>query len=171
MVDFHQAETSDDFNHVQQLFTEYMHWVHLKLNEDYGIDFDVQAKVAQDLTELGMFLPPDGRLVLVSLGSEVIGLGCLRKIGDELGEIKRMYVRPQFRGSGIGRKLLEHLFDQATMIGFLRLRLDSTKFMDVAHSLYHSCGFKEVDPYPESEIPEEVQEHWVFMEKDLGEMV
>ena len=171
MSDFHQAETSKDLNHVHQLFTEYMHWVHLKLNEDYGIDFDVQAKVAQDMTDLDMFLPPDGRLVLVSLGSDVVGLGCLRKIDDELGEIKRMYVRPQFRGSGFGRKLLEHLFGQATMIGFLRLRLDGTKFMDVAHSLYNSCGFKEIDPYPESEIPEEVQEHWVLMEKDLGEMV
>ena len=85
MVDIHQAETPEDFNHVQQLFTEYMHWVHLKLNEDYDIDFDIQAKVAQAMTELDMFLPPDGRLVLVSFGSEVVGLGCLRKIGFELG--------------------------------------------------------------------------------------
>lgn len=123
------------------------------------------------MTELDMFLPPNGRLILVSIGYETVGLGCLRKIGDGLAEIKRMYVRPQFRGRGIGRDLLEHLFRQAKMMGFRRLRLDSTRFMHIAHSLYRSCGFKEIDPYPESEIPEELREYWVFMELNLEGMI
>jgi GNAT superfamily N-acetyltransferase len=167
MTDFHQAQTATDFEQVKELFTEYMQWIHLKLNEEYGIDFDVKSKVAQDMTELDMFSPPSGRLILLTLGSELVGLGCLRSIGDKLGEIKRMYVRPKFRGRGIGRDLMEYLFQQAKMIGFRSLRLDSTKFMDIAHSLYLSCGFKEIEPYAESEIPEELHEHWVFMEKDL----
>jgi GNAT superfamily N-acetyltransferase len=113
MADFHQAETSEDLEHVQISFLEYMGWVHSRLQEAFGIDFDVQSKVAQDMNELEMFSPPNGRLVLVCDGSEVVGLGCLRKIGDELGEIKRMYIRPPFRGKGLGRGLLEHLFEQA----------------------------------------------------------
>ncbi len=115
-----------------------------------------------------MFFPPSGRLIIVMLGQEVVGLGCLRSIGDELGEIKRMYVRPQFRGRGIGRDLMEYLFRQAKIIGFRRLRLDSTKFMDIAHSLYRSCGFQDIEPYAESEIPQDLHEHWIFMEKDLA---
>jgi hypothetical protein len=62
---------------------------------------------------------------------------------------------------------MEYLLEQAKMIGFRILRLDSTKFMGIAHSLYRSCGFKEIEPYAESEIPEELHEHWVFMEKEL----
>jgi ribosomal protein S18 acetylase RimI-like enzyme len=170
MTEFHQAQAPEDLNQVNELFTEYMTWVYLRLNEEHGIDIDVQSKVAQDLTELHMFAPPSGRLALVMHGSELVGMGCLKSIGDELGEIKRMYVRPQFRGRGIGRELLEHLVQQAKTIGFRHLRLDSTKFMDIALSLYRSFGFEEIEPYPESEIPEELHEHWVFMEKDLAGM-
>jgi GNAT superfamily N-acetyltransferase len=167
MPEFNQAVTDEDIDQVKELFTEYMHWVHLNLNQEYGIEFDVDDKVAQDMTELGMFMPPDGRLTLVTLESELVGLGCLRKTGEEIAEIKRMYVRPGFRGRGIGRELLEHLFGEAELLGYKKIRLDSARFMDVAHSLYRSFGFKDVEPYSESEIPEEIQEHWVFMEKNV----
>jgi GNAT superfamily N-acetyltransferase len=167
MLKFQQAVTNEDLDHVKHLFSEYMHWVHSNLSKEYGIEFDIEDKIAQDMTELGMFKPPDGRLLLVTLESELVGLGCLRKIGDEIGEIKRMYIRPTHRGRGIGRELLEILFEEAKSLGFKTIRLDSVRFMDVAHSLYRSFGFVEIEPYPESEIPEEIQEHWVFMEKRI----
>ncbi|MGD2158216.1 MAG: GNAT family N-acetyltransferase [Anaerolineales bacterium] len=167
MPEFQQAVTDEDLDKVKELFTEYIHWVHLNLSKEYGIEFDVEDKVAQDMTELGMFMPPDGRVTLVTFESELVGLGCLRKIGEEIAEIKRMYVRPSFRGRGIGRELLEYLFCEAELLGYKTIRLDSARFMDVAHSLYRSFGFKDVKPYSESEIPEEIQEHWVFMERDV----
>ena len=171
MADFHQAVTADDFDHVGELVHEYMQWVHDRLNEEYGIDFDVRVKVAQDMAELPMFSPPHGRLVLATLGPDAVGLGCLGQIGDELGEIKHLYVQPEFRGRGIGRGLLEYLLGEATMIGYRCLRLDSPRFMEVAHSLYRSCGFREIEPYPETGIPKEFHGNWVFMGRDLREVV
>ena len=78
-----------------------------------------------------------------------------------------MYIRPNYRGRGIGKKLLEYLFQEATIIGYRCTRLDSARLMDVAHSLYRPFGFRDIDPYPDSEIPKEIQEHWVLMEKTL----
>ena len=167
MTKFKQAVTNEELEHVKVLFTEYMHWVHSNLSKEYGIEFEVEDKVSQDMTELGMFTPPDGRLTLVTLESELVGIGCLRKIEDEIGEIKRMYLRPNYRGRGIGKELLEFLFEEAKSLGYKTIRLDSVHFMDAAHSLYRSFGFIEIEPYPESEIPEEIQEHWVFMEKRI----
>lgn len=167
MVSFHQAMNTGDIEQVRRLFTEYMTWVHMRLNEDYDLDFDVQDKIAQDMTELDMFSPPDGRIILVTIESRLVGIGCLRKIGEEIGEIKRMFIRSQFRGRGIGRNLLEYLVQEAKLIGYTSLRLDSTRFMRAAHNLYRSYNFREIEPYPGSEIPKEVQEHWVYMEKEL----
>ena len=79
-----------------------------------------------------------------------------------------MYVRPAFRGKGIGRSLLEKLIEAAREIGYWRLRLDSATFMTEAHRLYHSLGFKDIEPYPESEIPAALHQHWVFMELALS---
>jgi len=167
MSHFHQADTCQDRERIQGLFSEYLQWVNAKVSEELGIGFDVQAKVAGDMAELQKFSPPDGRLILVNVESELAGLGCLRTIGEGVGEIKRMYVRPQFRGRGLGRGLLDCLIDESTTMGHRVVRLDSAWFMDVAHSLYRSSGFRDTDPYPESEIPQEIHHLWIFMEKDL----
>jgi len=96
----------------------------------------------------------------------------MRKIGEKIGEIKRMYVRPVFRGRGIGRTLLEKLINGAQNFGYAKLRLDSGPFMKEAHGLYYSFGFRNIKPYPESEvlgenIPKVISENWIFMEMDL----
>jgi GNAT superfamily N-acetyltransferase len=91
----------------------------------------------------------------------------MRRIREDTGEIKRMYVRPDYRRRGIGLALLEALIAEARQIGYPTIRLDSTRFMKAAHALYRSLGFREIDPYPESEIPQELQHQWVFMEKRL----
>jgi GNAT superfamily N-acetyltransferase len=98
---------------------------------------------------------------------EVVGLACTKRIREDIGEIKRMYVRPEFRRRGIGRALLEVLIAEAREIRYPRMRLDSARFMAEAHSLYRSVGFQEIEPYPESEIPEEFRQYWIFMELRL----
>ena len=102
---------------------------------------------------------------MVSDDGQIAGVGCLKKLKADIGEIKRMYVRPQHRRKGIGKLLLEHLLDAATEAGYSKVWLDSAKFMEKAHSLYRSAGFEEIEPYPESEIPKEFQPNWVFLEK------
>ena len=92
----------------------------------------------QSISEPGKFFPPQGRLLLVGYEDQVDGVACMRMIGESIGEIKRMHVRPKFRGKGIGRALLESLFDDAREIGYRRIRLDGARFMKETHSLYRS---------------------------------
>jgi len=114
-------------------------------------------------------MPPGGRILLAEVDGAVAGIGCLKQLSPEIGEIKRMYVRPAFRRLGLGRLLLEGLLEEGRAIGYESIRLDSTRFMTAAHTLYRSYGFRDIDPYPESEIPPDMQQYWLFMEARLGE--
>jgi GNAT superfamily N-acetyltransferase len=167
MVRVHQAETNEDRAMVRELFWEYLEWANTHLNAEYGINFDIRAMLERDMTKLDVFLPPTGRLLLATRADRAAGLACMRKIREDIGEVKRMYVRPEFRRQGIGRALVKALIAEAQEIGYRTLRLDSTRFMEAAHSLYRSMGFDEIEPYAESEIPLEFWQHWVFMEKQL----
>jgi GNAT superfamily N-acetyltransferase len=91
----------------------------------------------------------------------------MRKLGKDMGEIKRMYVRSAIRRRGVGRALVRRLLDEAHAIGYQRIRLDSARFMKQAHALYRSFGFREIEPYEGSEIPKEFQVHWIFMGRDV----
>jgi ribosomal protein S18 acetylase RimI-like enzyme len=79
-----------------------------------------------------------------------------------------MWVDPLYRRRGIGHALLDELLATARSTGLKGVQLDSPEFMTDAHRLYRSRGFERIDPYPESEIPEEYRAHWIFMEADLG---
>lgn len=169
MAEFWQAQTEEDISKVRELFWEYLQWANGRVNEEFNVDFDIEAMLEEGMEGLEIYFPPDGRLILVSEADEAVGLGCLKEIRDDIGEIKRMYIRPEFRGRGFGRRLLQTLLSEAKDIGYSEVRLDSARFMHAAHSLYRSEGFKQIDPYPESEIPPEFQEHWIFMEKSIAE--
>ena len=106
MCKLYQADFSEDRQLIQELFTEYLEWVFENLTQKLNVELDVQSKVAEDMAHLQGFFPPDGRLVLASVDSVVAGVGGLRTFGERVGEIKRMYVRPQFRRRGLGRKLV-----------------------------------------------------------------
>lgn len=113
-------------------------------------------------------MPPKGKLLLSFQSGGPAGVACLKNLSGETGEIKRMYVRPQFRGKGIGKALVQKLVDEAQTIGYRCIRFDSARFMTEAHHLYRSMGFVEIEPYEGSEIQKEVQSYWIFMEKQLG---
>jgi GNAT superfamily N-acetyltransferase len=167
MATIHPVQIDDDRSQVRELFWEYLVWANERLNEEYGIDLEIQSMLEHHMSQLQMFFPPHGCLLLVTEGSALAGIGCLKRIRADIGEIKRMYIRPGFRGQGLGRALLDALLAEARGIGYQTVRLDSTRFMQAAHSLYRSAGFQEIEPYPESEIPAEFRQHWVFMEKPL----
>jgi GNAT superfamily N-acetyltransferase len=165
-----QARRTEDIPQVSELFLEYMQWVYSMLNKTYGWNFEakeIKDKVEADLLLLDQFMPPRGRLLLCYADEALAGIGCMRDIGMQIGEIKRMYVRPTFRQQGLGRSLLTRLIEEARIIGYHSLRLDSGRFMTDAHKLYHSLGFNDIEPYAGSEIPKEAQVAWIFMEKAL----
>lgn len=161
LVGLRQADPGQDLHIVRSLWSDYLTWVNAGVNDRYGISFDIDEILERNLADLTPFQPPNGRLLLAG----DVGVGCLRSIGEEVGEIKRMYVRPEGRGTGRGRQLLEGLLAAADDMGCQRVRLDSVRFMEAAHALYRSAGFVEIAPYEQSEIPPEFWDHWVFMER------
>lgn len=159
---------TDKYNlDIKKLFTEHLEWIGLMFEKEFDISLDIKLFVEQKMAELDKFLPPEGCLLLGEYENQIAGEVCMRKIGDDLSEVKSMYVRPVFRGKGIGKALLEDLIAKARYIGYSRIRLDTGPFMKVAQTFYHSVGFVEIEPYSESEVPQELHSSWIFMEMAL----
>ena len=167
MVEIIKADQEKHAELIHELFWEYLQWANGKLNEEYDVNFDIESTIEADMQSLEMFMPPEGCLLIGMVDALPVGIACLKYLSPGVGEIKRMYVRPGHRRLGLGRSLLNQLLDEAAEIGYQRVRLDSNRFMKQAHHLYKSVGFSEIDPYEGSEIPQEFQEHWIFMEMKL----
>src|SRR5512133_4387174 len=95
--------------HIRALFFEYLKWGTSRVNEEYGLGFSAEDTIEQDMLSLDKFMPPKGRLLLALMGETPVGVACLKELGPTTGEIKRMYVQPEYRGRGIGKALLEVL--------------------------------------------------------------
>jgi GNAT superfamily N-acetyltransferase len=152
---------------IRELFWEYLQWANTKVEENFQVSFDIAAMLEDDMNTLGKFMPPMGRLLLGLVEDQPMGIACLKELSNSIGEIKRMYVRPQARKIGLGRALLRRILEESCQIGYERVRLDSARFMAEAHQLYRTSGFQEIEAYEGSEIPKEFQSHWIFMEREL----
>ena len=167
IVIIRESNLQANLEEIQDLFWEYLEWANIRLNQEYSINLEIKSILAQDMEKIEVFMYPYSRLLLAKDGDFPVGIVCVREILQEEGEIKRMYVRPKLRGSGIGRSLLEAAIRESRDIGYSKIQLDSTRFMTTAHALYKSAGFYEIDPYIESEIPPMFHQYWIFMEKQL----
>ena len=164
-----QAQRDGDLDSVGASWGEYLRWANEQFDVEYGFRLDVEDVLERNLADLSPFEPPEGRLLLAIDNRTAVAVGCLQKLRPEIAEIKRMFVRPLARGRGIGKLLLHRLVVAARESGYHQVLLDSTRFMQTAHSLYRSVGFTEIEPYPESEIPAELRHHWLFMALSLDE--
>jgi ribosomal protein S18 acetylase RimI-like enzyme len=108
----------------------------------------------EELRELpGIYAPPSGRLLL-ALEDGAAGCVGIHALGDGVAEMKRLYVRPAFRGTGLGRTLAVRACDEAKSSGYRSIRLDTIAgTMDSAIALYRSLGFREIPAYRENPIP------------------
>ena len=166
MIHITQA-TAHDLPSVRDVFGEYLHWATSMGNSPSNVTVDSAAMLERDMADIQKFLPPDGRLLLAVDTAGVMGCACMRTIRPSVAELKHMYVYPDQRGRGIGRALVQALIADLRSARYATLRLDSGRFMTAAHALYRSLGFQEIAPYPESEIPEDVRKHCIFMELSL----
>lgn len=149
-----RAVSAEEVETARTLFREY--------EKDIGISLCFQNFTEEVATLPGAYAPPDGRLLLAFVGSDVAGCVALRKIGEGVAEMKRLYVRPAYRGTGLGRKLAEAVLDEATAIGYRALRLDTLATMKEAQALYLSMGFTDIPAYNQHPV-----EGTRFMEKRL----
>ena len=140
-----QAESAEQIATVRELFLEYA--------QSLGFSLCFQS-FDKELAELpGDYAPPAGRLLLADFGGEVSGCVALHKIDVNTCEMKRLYVRPQFRGRGLGKALAERVIHEAREIGYKKLRLDTVEpVMRTAVAMYRQLGFREIAPYRENPI-------------------
>jgi ribosomal protein S18 acetylase RimI-like enzyme len=167
-IEVREAVLPRDGEAVRRLWLDYLTWGNDEMQARHGVHpHSPEEAVESDMASIAKFQPPNGRLVLAFRGEQVCGVGCLRRIGGHTAEIKRMYVDPTLRRVGAGRAILGYLLAAAEEAGYTRVRLDSPTFMTAAHALYRSHGFVDIEPYAESEIPEEFRPYLVFMERSL----
>ena len=150
-----QVQSGPDVDLARGLFREYQR----SLNVDLCFqDFE------QELATLpGEYAPPFGRLFLLYEDNDLAGCVALRKIDDETCEMKRLFVRPDFRGRQLGKRLAEAVIDESRVIGYKRMKLDTLPIMTTAITMYRSLGFKPTSPYRHNPVPGAL-----FMELDLS---
>jgi putative acetyltransferase len=133
------AESPELIRMVRELFLEY--------SESLGVDLSFQG-FAEELASLpGEYSRPAGRLLMMMDEQQAAGCLALRPIDHNVCEMKRLYVRPAYRGKGAGRTLIDELISAAREIGYERMRLDTLPSMTKAIAIYRSLGFKEIPAY------------------------
>lgn len=158
---------------VVDLCEDYFDWIGSELQKDYGIDMysmistTLRDYVEHNVDEFESSISPDGVLYLIQAKDEIVGMGALRKLKGNIGEIKRMYIKPKHQGKGLGKKMLQLLLDKGKEHGFSAICLETGSFMTTAQHLYRSAGFYNREVYPETEVPPQLRHVWLFMEKRL----
>lgn len=155
------------------LNVEYVSWVFAGVDATFGIrcadviGMEPPDYVVSMLDKLCDLQRPDGIFYLVSHQGAIAGMGGLRRLGPECMEVKRIYVRPAFRGARLGERILARLLADAQDFGCDKVRLDTAPFMKAAHRLYEQAGFVDRPPYEEVEVPAVFHDRWRFMTKEM----
>jgi len=139
-----EALDADSIHACRELFREY--------EKGLGVSLCFQG-FEQELAALpGAYARPRGRLLLARVAGVPAGCGALRPLTDGDAEMKRLYVRPDFRGMGLGRMLAECIVDDARAIGYRTLKLDTLPTMKEAWAMYASLGFVDAAPYNDNPV-------------------
>ena len=157
------------YQQVRELLAEHIAWdtsqvSQLGLDGQEALDF-YYASGEEALP--GVYAPPEGRMFLATHSGKAAGCGAFHRMTQEACEMKRMYVRPEFRRMQIGRQLTETLIAAAKEAGYAVMRLETTTFMDKAIAMYSSLGFKTCPPY--YVIPESFRPITMFMQLNLAD--
>ncbi len=157
MLKIFPVKTNDDIEIARSILGEYLVW----RESQKSISCQELQAFRKQLADLpAEFAEPSGCLLLAMYGELPVGCVGLRDIGDDICEMKRLFVMPEWRGRGIGKALAKEVIEKAKKIGYVCMRIDT--FDDAAKALYASLGFKKIEPYRYNPI-----EGVVFMELKL----
>jgi putative acetyltransferase len=142
-IELRRADGAGDLAQAAAIFREYA--------AGLGVDLCFQNFEAELATLPGEYAAPSGHLLLAFIGDKLAACGAFRALTDvdyaNACEMKRLFVRPQFRGFGLGRTLAQALLDEARGAGYSAMLLDTLDDMEAARGLYASLGFVEIPPY------------------------
>lgn len=146
-AEIHQATTPQDWADVDRLVREYVDGL------PFVLDFqDYEAELAE---ATGLYAPPDGAALLARAeGGEAVGFVGVRRFDEHDAELKRMYVAPAARGTGLGRALAVRAVEAARAAGYRRLLLDTVASLTTAIALYQDLGWVEIGPYRHNPRPD-----------------
>jgi putative acetyltransferase len=151
-----QAQTPDEIDEARRLFREYEAFL--------SVDLCFQG-FEEELAGLpGKYAPPSGALLIALTRETVAGCVALRALGDDVCEMKRLFVRPEYRSTGLGKRLAREVVDVARGLGYSLMRLDTLDRLTEAMRLYESLGFRKTEPYYENPL-----HGVVYWELDLKE--
>lgn len=152
----------DKQQEILRLFTEYTNSI---ITKDPAVGECLDSQHYEDeVRDLGeKYGLPNGRLFLAYLNRDIAGCIALRQLDTNYCEMKRLYVRPEYRGHQIGKILIERVIEDAMHIGYKHIRLDTFPFMDSAIRMYQRYGFYEIARYNDNPASTAV-----FMQKDLN---
>jgi GNAT superfamily N-acetyltransferase len=170
MAEFVQYDDERHRAQFLELNVDYLDYARIEYLR-YRIEFFRDRSAVREYVEkaLPTFVeakPPQGILYILEVNGKAVGMGALKKLNEDVAELKRMYIRPEYRGRGYGREMLDKLTETARDFGYFTLRLDTAEYMAAARRLYESEGFRVTDPYPGVEFTS-VSSAQVYMEKKL----
>ena len=170
MVEIVSAQTGEALEHLITLSQEYVTWMTGEIREHYPA-LDIREFTSEhaydDIRKKfpGEHIPPDGCLLIARHEEVVCGCIALGRLTEDIGEVRTLYVRPAFRGLGVGKKLVEALLDEAHKFGYSALRLDTLGFMESALGLYRGLGFYDIEPY--LDMSQSLKQYIHFLERKL----
>jgi ribosomal protein S18 acetylase RimI-like enzyme len=170
MIEIVSAQTGAALEHVIALSQEYVTWMMAEIREHYP-ELDLHEFTSEhDYDDVrkkfpGEHIPPNGCLLLALSDGEACGCVALGRLTKTICEMRTLYVRPAYRGTGVGKKLAEASLNEARKFGYSDVRLDTLAFMNSALNLYRSLGFYDIAPY--LDMSASLKQHICFLELKL----
>jgi putative acetyltransferase len=153
-LEFFSPESAKDYEQVKEIFKEYQVYLNIDLCFQR---FDNELATLNEI-----YKPPKGAIILAKLNDQIAGCIALKPIEDNNCEMKRLYVKPMYRGHNIGKKLVELIIEYAKNNKYTLMKLDTVDKLVEAIDIYQKMGFKKTEPYvynPLSDV--------LYFEKDL----
>lgn len=170
MIEIVAAQNGEALQHFITLSQEYVAWMTDEVRQQYpelDLNSFISTRSYDDLRKKfpGQHVPPDGCLLVAMNDGQPCGCAALARLTDTICEMRTVYVRPDCRGLGVGKKLVEAIISQSHAFGYSTMRLDTLRFMESAQTLYRSLGFYDIEPYVD--ISAALRRYVCFFERKL----